>query len=83
MPPAFNEEASTAGATFNVYTAGVDKKFSSVLSGVTAGLRDSSLQGLQTFGGVRTLARFVMIEGIPGSGGNFSISEVRHSSQDI
>ena len=75
-PPAFVEESYTIGATFNVYTAGVDGVFSSVLSGVSAGTRDSSLEGLQTFGGVRALARYVKIEGVPGSGGEFSISEV-------
>ena len=75
-PPAFVEESYTIGATFNVYTAGVDGVFSSVLSGVSAGTRDSSLEGLQTFGGVRALARYVKIEGVPGSGGEFSISKV-------
>ena len=74
--PAFVAEASTAGAKFNVYIAGADGIFTSVLSGVTAGLRDSSLEGLQTFGGVRALARYVKIEGVPGIGGEFSISEV-------
>lgn len=70
------DESSTAGATFNVYTSGANGVFSSVLSGATAGPRDASLEGLQTFGGMRTLARYVKIEGIPGSGGEFSISEV-------
>ena len=70
------DESWTEGATFNVYTAGVDGIFSSALSGVAAGPRDSSIEGLQTFGGVRTLSRYVKIEGIPGSGGQFSISEV-------
>lgn len=70
------EESSTVGAMFNVYTAGADGVFSSVLSGETAGPRDASIQGLQTFGGVRKLARYVKIEGVPGSGGEFSISEV-------
>lgn len=74
--PAFVEKSSTVGATFNVYTAGVDGKFRSVMSGVAAGVRGASLEGLQTFGGVRKLARYVKIEGVPGSGGKFSISEV-------
>ena len=74
--PAFVDDSSTAGAKFNVYTAGVDGIFSSVLSGATAGPRDASLEGLQTFGGLRELARYVKIEGVPGSGGEFSISEV-------
>lgn len=70
------DDSSTAGATFSVYTAGVDGIFSSVLAGATAGPRDASLDGLQTFGGIRKLARYVKIEGVPGSGGDFSISEV-------
>ena len=73
---AFGNEASTAGATFNVYTAGTDGIFTSVLPGVTAGPRDPSLESFQTFGAVRKLARYVKIEGVPGSGGEFSISEV-------
>lgn len=64
------------GATFNVFSAGADGIFSSLLPGMTAGVRDSALEGLQTFGGVRTLARYIKIEGVPGSGGEFSISEV-------
>lgn len=71
------EDSTTAGAKFNVYTAGADGIFSSVLAGVTAGVRDSSLEGLQTFGALRKLARYVKIEGVPGGGGMFSISEVR------
>ena len=70
------EESSTEGATFNLYTAGANGIFDEVLSGVTAGQRDASVEGLQTFGGVYQLARYVKIEGVPGSGGEFSISEV-------
>eukprot|EP00904_Undaria_pinnatifida_P002876 jgi/Undpi1/1258/HiC_scaffold_109.g14172.m1 len=73
---AFVDESWTEGATFNVYTAGVDGIFSSALSEVAAGPRDSSIEGLQTFGGIRTLSRYVKIEGVPASGGQFSISEV-------
>lgn len=73
---AFVEQSSTAGATFNLYTAGADEVFSAVLSGVTAGPRDASIEGLQTFGGVRALARYVKIEGVQGTGGEFAISEV-------
>eukprot|EP00904_Undaria_pinnatifida_P006174 jgi/Undpi1/2687/HiC_scaffold_14.g06065.m1 len=73
---AFVEESSTEGATFNLYTAGANGIFEEVLSGVTAGQRDASVEGLQTFGGVYQLARYVKIEGVPGSGGEFSISEV-------
>lgn len=70
------------GAKFNVYTAGADGVFSSVLSGVTAGPRDSSLEGLQTFGGVWALARYVKIEGVPGNGGEFAITEVCYNVSD-
>lgn len=47
------------------------------LSDVPAGARDETETGdLQTFGGIRILARYVKIEGIVSVGGNLQITEV-------
>ena len=48
-----------------------------VLSDVSAGARDETETGdLQTFGGIRVLARYVKIEGVVSAGGNLRITEV-------
>lgn len=47
------------------------------LSDVPAGARDETETGdLQTFGGIRVLARYVKIEGVVSVGGNLQITEV-------
>lgn len=70
------ETSDTEGATFNVYYGTSSGVYSTVLEGVTAGQRDASIVGLQTYGDARGIGRYVKIEGIPGSGGQFSLAEV-------
>lgn len=71
------ENDKTEGATFDVYLGVPGDDIEPILQGAKAGARDPSIEGLQTFGDVRGLARVVTIIGIVGSGGKFSISEVR------
>lgn len=49
--------------------AGESGVYSTVLAGIGAGGRPLGADGLQTFGGVRALARYVKIEAVPASGG--------------
>ena len=72
--PAFSESTSSGG-TFNVLAAGESGVFSTVREGVEAGGRLVESDGLQTFGGVRALARYVQIEVVPASGGVVVINE--------
>lgn len=58
--------------------AGEDGVFFSINTGIEAGGRPIGSDGLQTFGAVRALARYIMIEAIPASGGVISISEASH-----
>ena len=56
-------------------TAGESGIFSTVRAGVEAGGRPVGSDGLQTFGGIRALARYVKIGVIPPSGGGIVINE--------
>ena len=49
--------------------------FYSVRTGIEAGGRPVSNDGLETFGGVRALARYVKIEVTPSIGGTIGIAE--------
>lgn len=60
----------------NILVAGESGVFSSVSTGLKAGGRPSTSDGLQTFGGVRALARYVKLEVVPVSGGTVVINEV-------
>lgn len=55
--------------------AGESGEFFSVREGITADDRPVGGDGLQTFGGVRALARYVKIEAVPASGGSVGINE--------
>lgn len=78
----FVEDSTTSGGTFNVYAAPENGVYSAVLVGATAGQRaDSTGTGLQTFGGVRALARYIMVEAVPASGGSIAMSEVRSGAE--
>lgn len=57
-------------------TAGESGIFSSVRTGIEAGGRPVGSDGLQTFGGIRAVARYVKIEVVPPSGGSVVINEV-------
>lgn len=72
--PAFSESTSSGG-TFSVMAAGESGVFSTVREGIEAGGRPVESDGLQTFGGVRALARYVQIEVVPASGGAIVINE--------
>ncbi|CAN0009638.1 unnamed protein product [Ectocarpus sp. 12 AP-2014] len=66
-----------AGGKLNVLAAGQSGVFSYVRSGLEAGGRPLGSDGLQTFGGVLALARYVKIEAVPsGDGGAIVINEV-------
>lgn len=56
--------------------AGEDGELYSVRTSIEAGGRPTSSDGLQTFGNVRALARYVMIEAVPATGGKIGINEV-------
>lgn len=56
-------------------TAGEPGVFTTVRTGNDAGGRPVGSDGLQTFGGVRALARYVKIEVTAPSGGNVVISQ--------
>lgn len=55
--------------------AGESGEFFSVREGITADDRPVGGDGLQTFGGVRALARYVKIVAVPASGGSIGINE--------
>lgn len=76
LPNSAFGEATDDGGEFNVMAAGESGVFSSVRTGLGAGGRPSSSDGLATFGGVRALARYVKIEAVPASGGQIVINEV-------
>eukprot|EP00904_Undaria_pinnatifida_P008259 jgi/Undpi1/4563/HiC_scaffold_18.g07917.m1 len=69
-------EASDAGGQLNVMAAGSSGVYSTVREGIVAGGRPVGSDGLQTFGGVRALARYVKIEVVPSSGESIIINEV-------
>lgn len=74
--PAFSSDTD-AGGKLNVLAAGESGVFSNVRSGLEAGGRPLESDGLQTFGGVLALARYVKIEAVPsGDGGAVVINEV-------
>lgn len=70
-------DTTDSGATFNIMAAGEFGSFAPVRTGLEAGGRPLSGDGLATFGGVRALARYVKIEAVPASGGTITINEVR------
>lgn len=72
--PGFSD-ASDAGGQLNVMAAGESGVYSMVRSGIEAGGRPVGADGLQTFGGVRALARYVKIQAVPASGGSIVINE--------
>lgn len=74
--PAFSE-TSSAGGVLNVRAAGESGIFSSVREGIEAGGHPVGSDGLQTFGGVRAVARYVQIEVVPSSGGMIVINKAR------
>lgn len=53
--------------------------FSAVATITEAGERPAASDGLQTYGGVRALARYVKIRAVPASGGMISFNEVSQS----
>ena len=55
--------------------AGSSGVYSTVREGIVAGGRPVGSDGLQTFGGVRALARYVKIEVVPSSGESIIINE--------
>lgn len=68
-------EDTDAGGSFNFLAAGESGEFYTVRMGVEAGGRTPDVNGFQTFGGVRAVARYVKIEALPASGGAVVISE--------
>ena len=54
--------------------------FSSVRTGIEAGGRPAGSHGLQTFGGMRAVARYVKIVAMPVAGGMISFKEARHTT---
>lgn len=73
--PAFSED-SDPGGQFNVMAAGESGDFFPVRLGIEAGGRTPNSDGLQTFGGMLAVARYVKIEVVPSSGGSIVINEV-------
>ena len=71
---AFSDDTDTGGE-FSVYAAGEAGVFYSVRTDIEAGGRSVYSDGLQTFGGVRALARYVKIEVTPSIGGTIGITE--------
>lgn len=57
--------------------------FSSVKSGIEAGGRPLGSDGLQTFGGIRSLARYVKIVAVPSSGGKIGINEASNAMPSV
>lgn len=76
-------EASDAGGQLNFMAAGESGVYSMVRSGIEAGGRPVGADGLQTFGGVRALARYVKIQAVPASGGSIVINEVEFRVGDV
>lgn len=74
--PAF-ADSTDDGGEINVTAAGEDGVFFSVKTGIEAGGRPIGGDGLQTFGAVRALARYIKIEVVPASSGAVTISEAR------
>ena len=70
-------ESSDTGGEFHISAAGENGVFSRVRTGLKAeaGGRPLGNDGLQTFGGVRALARYVKIEAAPAEGGRIDINE--------
>ncbi|CAM9820075.1 unnamed protein product, partial [Ectocarpus sp. 12 AP-2014] len=76
---AFSEETDAVGGEFSVMTAGESGVFSAVRTGREADPagRPLGTDGLQTFGGIRAMARYVKLGvTVPTSGGTIAISEV-------
>lgn len=65
---------------FAVFAAGESGVFSSVRTGIEAGGRPAGSDGLQTFGGMRAVARYVKIVATPVAGGMISFKEARHTT---
>ncbi|CAM9212730.1 unnamed protein product, partial [Laminaria digitata] len=76
-------ETSDAGGQLDVMAAGESGVYFTVRTGIEAGGRPLGSDGLQTFGGVRALARYVKIQAVPASGGSIVISEARFRVGDI
>eukprot|EP00904_Undaria_pinnatifida_P008254 jgi/Undpi1/4559/HiC_scaffold_18.g07913.m1 len=70
----FSEDTDAEG-TLNVMAAGESGEFLAVREGINAGGRPVGSDGLQTFGGVRALARYVKIEAVPIPGGVIGVNE--------
>ncbi|CAM9855253.1 unnamed protein product [Ascophyllum nodosum] len=75
---AFSDDSDTGGA-FTVYAGGEAGLFDSVRANIGAGGRPVGSDGLQTFGGVRALARYVKIEVTSSIGGTIGITEASFS----
>ncbi|CAM9499220.1 unnamed protein product [Ectocarpus sp. 4 AP-2014] len=76
---AFSDETDAVGGEFSVMAAGESGVFSAVRTGLEADPagRPLGTDGLQTFGGVRAMARYVKLGvTVPTSGGTIAISEV-------
>ena len=72
--PAFSS-GSDAEGRLNIMAAGESGELFSVREGIAADDRPVGSDGLQTFGGVRALARYVKIEAVPATGGTIGINE--------
>ena len=70
----FSEDTDAEG-TLNILAAGESGEFTAVREGIEAGGRPVGSDGLQTFGGVRALARYVKIEAVPIAGGVIGLNE--------
>eukprot|EP00904_Undaria_pinnatifida_P008258 jgi/Undpi1/4562/HiC_scaffold_18.g07916.m1 len=70
-------ESSDGGGQLNFMTAGESGIFSTAREGIEAGGRPIGTDGLQTFGGIRALARYVKIEVVAPTGGSVVINEVQ------
>lgn len=73
--PAFSEDSDAEGQ-FNIMAAGESGVFFPVRLGIEADGRTPNSDGLQTFGGMLAVARYVKIEVVPSSGGSIVINEV-------
>ncbi|CAM9220801.1 unnamed protein product [Pylaiella littoralis] len=79
---AFSEDTD-AGGELNLMAADESGVFSSVKSGIEAGGRPLGSDGLQTFGGIRSLARYVKIVAVPSSGGKIGINEASNAMPSV
>lgn len=72
--PVFSE-TTDVGGHFNVMAAGESGVYSMLRAGIEAGGRPLGADGLQTFGGLRALARYVKIEVVPANGGRIGVNK--------